>query len=220
MNDSVITWSVVLLPLMLALLLGWQPMHRLWLARRRQKLISGYGVARLDNVVLEDGIGGHKVLEHILLTPDGLRVLLPRDCDGALFGGDKIDNWTQMTGGKSFHFDNPLHQLEDLLAALRYQLPGLPVEGWVLFSGGCSFPKGRPGRILLIEELQRQGERIDQAVVPVLDEAWQKLQLQPRVEASAKAPAYAISFTRLWLAGLLMLVAIICLGWRLTWSGS
>ena len=215
MSESVITWSVVVLPLMLALLLGWQPAHHLWLARRRQKLISGYGVARLDNVVLEDGIGGHKVLEHILLTPDGLRVLLPRDCDGALFGGDKIDNWTQMIGGKSFHFDNPLHQLEELLAALRYHLPGIPMEGRVRFSGGCSFPKGRPGRILLVEELARQGERIDQAVVPVLDEAWQKLQAQPRAEAVSEDPAHAVSTIRLWLAALLMLVAIAWLGWRL-----
>jgi hypothetical protein len=211
----VITWSVVLLPLVLALWSGVQPVHRLWLARRRQRLISSYGVARLDNVVLEDGIGGHKVLEHIFLTPDGLRVLLPRNCDGALFGGDAIDNWTQMIGGKGFHFDNPLHQLEEMLAALRYHLPGIPMEGQVLFSGGCSFPKGRPGRILLISELAGQGERIDQAIVPVLDEAWQKLQAQPRAETTVEDPANAVSTSRLWLAGLLLLVAIAWLGWRL-----
>jgi hypothetical protein len=172
-------------------------------------------VARLDNVVLEDGMGGHKVLEHILLTPQGLRVLLPRHCDGALFGGDKIDSWTQMVGGKSFHFDNPLHQLEELLATLRYHLPGIPVEGRVLFSGGCRFPKGRPGRILLLNELGGQGGRIDQAVVPVLDEAWQLLQRQPRAEGVVVDPAMAVSFPRLWLAALLTLAALGWLGWRL-----
>jgi hypothetical protein len=209
------TTGVALLLLFLALFVSWRPVRLLWRARRRQRLITGYGVARLDNVVLEDGMGGHKVLEHILLTPQGLRVLLPRHCDGALFGGDKIDSWTQMVGGKSFHFDNPLHQLEELLATLRYHLPGIPVEGRVLFSGGCRFPKGRPGRILLLNELGGQGGRIDQAVVPVLDEAWQLLQRQPRAEGVAVDPATAVSLPRLWLAALLTLAALGWLGWRL-----
>ena len=160
MGETASTESVALCLRLLALLLGGQPLRRLLLARRRQTLISGYGVARLDNVVLEDGIGGHTVLEHVLLTPGGLLVLLPRHCDGALFGGDKIGSWTQMVGSKSFHFHNPLHQLEELLASLRYLLPGIPVEGRVLFSGNCRFPKGRPGRLLLIEEMSGQEGRV------------------------------------------------------------
>lgn len=215
MSASVITWGVALLLLLLALLLSWRPLQLLWQVRRRQRLISGYGVARLDNVVLDDGIGGHKVVEHILLTPQGLLVLLPRDCDGALFGGEKINSWTQMVGGKSFHFANPLHQLDDLLVTLRYHLPGIPMEGWVLFSGMCGFPKGRPGRILLLDELAGQGGRVDQAVVPVLDEAWQKLQRQPRAESRNDESAVVVSTPRLWLAALLVLGATGWLGWRL-----
>jgi hypothetical protein len=214
-SEFVITGSVALVLLLLALFLSWRPLRLLWQAHRRQRLISGYGVARLDNVVLDDGIGGQKVLEHILLTPQGLLVLLPRHCDGALFGGDKINSWTQMAGGKSFHFDNPLHQLQELLATLRYQLPGIPVEGQVLFSGSCRFPKGRPGRILLLDELAGQGGRIDQAVVPVLDEAWQQLQRQPRAEATVDDQASVVSLPCLWLAALLVLTATGWLGWRL-----
>jgi len=210
-----ITWGVPPVLLLLSMLLAWRPLRRRSQARRRQKLISACGVARLDNVILEDGMGGSKVLEHLLLTPQGLLVLLPRHCDGALFGGDKIDSWTLMAGGKSFHFDNPLHQLEELLATLRYLLPGIPVEGRVLFSGSCRFPKGRPGRILLLDEMAAQGERIDQAVLPVLDEAWQTLQSQPKTEPSAVAPAYAVSAPRLWLSALLLLSAIGWLFWRL-----
>ncbi len=210
-----ITWSVALPLSALALLLGWRPWCRLRQQRRHQRLISGYGIARLDNVILDDGIGGHKVLEHILLTPEGLRVLLPRHCDGALFGGEKIDSWTQMVGGKSFHFENPLHQLEELLAVLRYHLPGIPLQGWVLFSGHCRFPKGRPERILLVDEMAGQEGRVDQAVVPVLDEAWQKLLSQPRAEGAGDDPAYAVSPLHLWLAALLLLVSIAWLGWRL-----
>ncbi|MEN8169116.1 MAG: nuclease-related domain-containing protein [Pseudomonadota bacterium] len=202
-------------PLLFTLLLGWKPIRLLWRARRRQRLISGYGVARLNNVVLEDGIGGHKVLEHILLTPDGLLVLLPRDCDGALFGGDKIDSWTQMVGNKSFHFENPLHQLDELLAILHYHLPGIPVEGQVLFRGHCRFPKGRPERLLLLEEMVGQDRRVDQAIVPVLEQAWQKLQGQPRAEKVADDPVYAVSATRLWLAAMLVLLTVGWLGWRL-----
>jgi hypothetical protein len=216
LSEVVITWGVALLLLLLALLLGWRPLRLLWQARCRQRLISGYGVARLDNVILEDGVGGHKVLEHILLTPQGLRVLLPRHCDGALFAGDRIDSWTQMAGGKSFHFDNPLHQLEELLATLRYHLPGIPVEGEVLFSGGCRFPKGRPERVRLLDELGEEQGRIDQAVVPVLDEAWQRLQQQPRAKPVADDAAYEASPPRLWLAVLLSVAALGWLGWQLS----
>lgn len=213
--ETVITWSATLLCLLSALWLGWQPLRRLLLARRRQRLITGYGVARLDNVVLEDGIGGHTVLEHILLTPNGLLVLLPRHCDGALFGGDKIDSWTQMVGSKSFHFENPLHQLEELLAALRYQLPGIPVEGRVLFSGHCRFPKGRPGRLLLLEEMSGQEGRVDQAVVPVLEEAWHTLQGLPRAEAASTPTDDSSQQLRIWLSLLLAAASALWLGWRL-----
>jgi hypothetical protein len=215
LSESLITGSVALVLLLLALILSWRPLRLLWQARRRDKLISGYGVARLDNVVLDDGIGGQTVLEHILLTPQGLLVLLPRHCDGALFGGDKINSWTQMAGGKSFHFDNPLHQLQELLASLRYQLPGIPVEGRVLFSGRCRFPKGRPGRILLLDELAGQDGRVDQAVLPVLDEAWHKLQRQPRADATVDESTSVVSRPCLWLATLLVLSATGWLGWRL-----
>ena len=60
-----------------------------------------------------------------------------------------------------------------------------------------------------------QEGRVDQAVVPVLDAAWQSLQSQPRAEAAADAPADAVSIPRLWLAALLLLASILWLGWRL-----
>ncbi len=208
MSEMIITWVVALLPLLLALLLSWHPLRCLIRMRRRQKLISSYGVARLDNLIMEDGIGGHQVLEHVLLAANGLRVLLPRQCNGALFGGDKIDRWTQMIGGKSFHFENPMHQLDELLAAVRYQLPGIPVEGRLLLSGNCSFPKGRPSRIVLLEELAGEEGRIDQAVQPVLDEAWQKLQQLPRAQSTRVDPSLYVSAKRWWFSSLLLLLGL------------
>ena len=216
MSEIVITWSVAIPLLLLALFIGWRPLGQLRQKLRSQRLISGYGIARLDNVILDDGMGGQKVVEHILLTPEGLLLLLPRHCDGALFGSEKIDNWTQMPGsGKSFHFENPLHQLEDLLATLRYHLPGIPLQGRVLFSGRCRFPKGRPERLLLIDELAGQEGRVDQAVLPVIEEAWQKLQSQPRAEQSTDDSVYTVSYLRLWSAALLALGSVAWVAWRL-----
>lgn len=220
MTASVISWGVTSLFLLLAVLLGTGPLRRLWLARRRQRLISAYGLARLDNVILEDGIDGHKVLDHILLTPDGLLVLLPRHCDGDLFGGEKIDSWTQMVGGKSYHFENPLYQLEELLATLRYNLPGLPLQGRVLLSGECRFPKGRPENILLLEELGDNDRALSQAVVPVLEQAWQQLQEKPQAEAAEEEGNHAVSRPRLWLAALSLLLGGAWLWWRLMMGDS
>lgn len=202
--------------LLFALLIGWSPLGPYRRYRQRQRLISDYGLARLDNVILDDGIGGHKVVEHILLTAEGLLVLLPRHCDGALFGGERIESWTQMSGsGKSFHFENPLHQLDELLATLRYHLPGIPLQGRVLFSGRCRFPKGRPERLLLVEELARKEKRVDQAVVPVLNEAWCKLKGQPRAEQSGEAAFPLLSTLRLLAALLALIGAAAWLVWHL-----
>lgn len=200
---------------LLAIFAGWRPLRDLLRRWRRQRLISGYGISRLDNVILEDGIGGHVVVEHLLLTSGGLMVLLPRHCDGDLFGAEKIDRWTQMAGGRSFHFENPLHQLEELLASLRFHLPGIPVEGRVLFSGRCRFPKGRPERLLLVEELAGQERRVDQAVVPVLDEAWGKMKEQPRAEQRGEAGSRILPALRLTLSTGLMASAVGWLIWRL-----
>lgn len=206
---------VALLLLVVAVMVGHRSLRLLLLARRSQRLISAYGLERLDNVILEDGMGGHCVLEHLLLTPEGIVALIPRHCDGALFGASQIDRWTQMIAGKSFHFPNPLLQLEEVMATLRYQLPGIPVEGYILYSGNCRFPKGRPEHILLLNELGQKDKRIDQAVVPVLDEAWRKLQAQPTAEAPPAAPEHTPSRFRLSLSLLLMLGACVWLGWRL-----
>lgn len=215
MSESVITWGVGLTLLLLAMLLSWRSLRISWQCWRRQRLISGYGLARLDNVVLEDGIGGHKVVEHILLTPDGLLLLLPRHCEGALFGSDNIDSWTQMIGGKSFQFENPLHQLEELLATVRFHFKGIPLDGRVLLSGACLFPKGRPGRLLLLDEMVREERIVEQAVVPVLQDVWATLQQQSTAEPVFDDPAYTVSSSRLWLSLLVGLLSVAWLGWRL-----
>ena len=213
MTEQLITWGTGLLLLLGATIVGWPPLRRAAQLRRRERLISGYGIARLDNVMLEDGMGGQKVIELLLLTPGGLLLLLPRHCDGALFGSERIDNWTQMGAkGKSLHFENPLHQLEELLATLRYHLPGIPLQGRVLFSGDCRFPKGRPERLLLLEELSGQEGRVDQAVLPVIGEAWDKLKGQPRASARAEEGTAGL---RLAMALVLALLASGWLLWRL-----
>ncbi len=214
LNAGLVTWGTALVVMAAALWSGWRPLRQLHHRRRREKLISQYGLQRLDNLMLEDGMGGQRVLEHLLLRPDGLLLLLPRHCEGALFGGDHIDSWTQMVGGRSYHFVNPQHQLDELLSVLRYQLPGIPVEGRILFSGDCRFPKGRPGRLLLLDELAAEGS-VEQAVVPVLDQAWEKLRSQPRAEASEEEPAYRVSAPRLWFSAFATLAVAAWLGWRL-----
>lgn len=215
MNELGITLLVALVLLFVAVVVGRRSLRLLLLARRSQRLISAYGLERLDNVILEDGMGGHSVLDHLLLTPEGIVVLVPRHCDGALFGASQIDRWTQMIGGKSFHFPNPLLQLEEVMATLRYQLPGIPLEGYILYSGNCRFPKGRPEHLLLLNELGQRDKRIDQAIVPVLDEAWRKLQAQPTAEAPPAAPEHSPSMLRLLMSLLLLLCAFAWLGWRL-----
>ena len=60
MSELLITGSVGLLLILFALLIGWRPLRQVLARRRRERLISGYGLARLDNVMLDDGMGGQR----------------------------------------------------------------------------------------------------------------------------------------------------------------
>lgn len=172
-----ITWGVAALFGVIALLLAW-PMIRRWRNRRTmERTIAASGVGKLRNVLLDDGMGGQSFFEWLLLTPNSIRVLATSNRNGIIFAGQRLDTWAQVLGKRTIRFDNPLYSLEESLSTLRYQLPKLPIEGQILFVADCSFPKGRPDQVLMTNELaDTQNGQSQQAVQPVVQQAWEKLQ--------------------------------------------
>lgn len=214
-QELLITWGVAAALLLAALVVAW-PMLRIFFARRRmERAISRSGVDCMRNVLIEDGMGGMVFYEWLLLTPRKIRIFLTSGRSGIIFAGERMDSWAQVVGKRTTRFSNPLYNLEELLATLRYHLPNLPLEGSMLFVGDCRFPKGRPDSVITLDELTPESDDENEAVLPVLEEAWQMLGENSR-KADPKNESYLLPLREptawgRWIMVVLLLAALA--GW-------
>ncbi len=220
MQEIVITWGVVALLLLLALWLSWPMLRQAYNRWRMERNIASSGVEKLRDVMLDDGMGGQTYFEWLLLTPTDIRVLFTSSRYGIIFAGERMDAWAQVIGKRTIRFNNPLYTLEDSVSTLRYHLPNLTIEGNILFTGNCSFPKGRPAQVLMAGELAgQQDESASHAVQPVLEQAWDKLKglvrkVDPATESYLLPVKEEPSYGRWGVVALLLLVMVGWLIWR------
>lgn len=221
MQETVITWGVTALLLLVALLLSWPMLRRTFARWRMERDIASSGVAQLRDVLLDDGMGGLAYYEWLLLTPSAIRVLSTSGRSGIIFAGERMDAWAQVVGKRTTRFDNPLYNLEEAMSTLRYHLPTVTVEGNILFVGDCTFPKGRPEKVLTPAELAGERDhRGEQAVQPVLQQGWEKLaQLVRKVNPDTEGYLLPVrtrpAYWRWALVLLLLAAAGAWLYWRL-----
>jgi hypothetical protein len=218
LQELLITWGVALALLAAALFTLWPLVCRLRERRAMDRRITALGAEQLRQVLLEDGMGGLSYYERLLLTPRGILVLMGIPRDGIIFAGERMDTWAQVVGKRTIRFANPLYTLEGLLSTLRYHLPKITLEGYVLFCGDSSFPKGQPAGVWLLDDLAAVGqEGAQQAIQPVLKEAWTTLKersrkLDPASEGYLLPVGQRPAYLR-WGTGLLLVVATF--GWLL-----
>lgn len=146
----------------LVVLLAWL----LWRRRGGPELkqaIEAVAIARLEHVLVPDGMGGHIQVEHLLLTGQGLVVIDAKSFAGTIFASERMAEWTVIGKQGRFTFPNPLGTLYDRVAALRQLVRDVPVAGHVLFAGGADFSKGRPRDVLSATELVERYRRPDKA---------------------------------------------------------
>lgn len=160
--------SVALLLLVLAAVVYRQMRRRPSLRRA----IQAVAVAKLQNVLVPDGMGGEIYIEHLLLTSRGLIVLDVKEYQGTVFGSDRMDEWTVIAAQRRFTFPNPQSMLYDRIAALRQFIRDVPVTGHVLFAHGADFSKGRPRDVILPEELEVEYGKPDRGEAQRLLEAF------------------------------------------------
>lgn len=218
LQETAITWGTSLALLLGAVVFTW-PMLRSRLERQRmEKRIAAVGVAQLRNVLLDDGMGGQSFYERLLLTPDGILILVSNPRDGIIFGGERMDTWAQVLGKRTFRFANPLYSMEGLLSTLRYHLPTIALQGHVLFLGSCSFPKGKPQGVWSLDELAEAGQNeVKKAVVPVLKDAWNDIGQRAR-QIDAGREDYLLPVEEgasRWRGGLALLLLAGALAWPL-----
>jgi hypothetical protein len=155
LDDQTMIWLGAAVALALAGLLS----AALWwrataVAREVERTLRSIGRDAVRGVVVPEGGDGPIYIECVLVGARALVVLDLRDVRGAVFGAEKMDEWTVLDGVKRFTFRNPLVALHDRVNALRHHLGDeVEVQGRIVFSSRASFPKGVPPRAVALSGL-------------------------------------------------------------------
>ena len=166
--------STYLLQLLLVVLL------LIWLAIRWRKshprslshVLDSIAFERIQDVVIPNADEGEIQIDHLMLTAEGLLIVDVKDVQGAVFGSDKMQDWTVIAEDRRFTFSNPQHALYDRIAAVRQIVREVPVAGRIVFLDGAEFTKGVPSLVSTLDELTDEfGER-DKAAAKVKIEAF------------------------------------------------
>jgi hypothetical protein len=148
----------------------WREQHQI------ERSIRRLGAARMQRLRLPDGVGGELTIDNLLLRPEGLLIVGVKRYPGMIYGADNISEWTQILKGRSFKFPNPFTHLQDQINALKGIVPGVPVRALSLFAHHASFPKDKPGSVLLLSEARARGKKFRREDVPQdLWDAWERL---------------------------------------------
>ncbi len=108
---------------------------------------------RVHDLVIPNGDDGEILIDQLVLTSQGLLILEVKHVDGAVFGSDKMQDWTVISAERRYTFPNPQHGLYDRIAAVRQIVRQVPVAGRVLFLDGAEFNKGQPGLVATLDQL-------------------------------------------------------------------
>lgn len=149
-------------------------LRRTQYTRQINKLISDISRSELHHILVPDAVDGEVWLDCLLLTDGGLLVLDIRDYTGNLFGGESINEWTQLIGVKSLKFNNPLLELPARIQAVQALVGDIPVTGQVVFTRRGKFPKGLPNGVCMVDEVYEQLSGFLRPALPdeKLNEAW------------------------------------------------
>ncbi len=181
MLDSLLVESITL-GVLLLIFIGWL-LLRLKSRRRSadyqiQKIIKPYRLSEAKQLVIPDGMGGLLEIEHLIFLKQGLLILHHFSLSGHLYGADKIDLWTQLVNGRSYKFANPLLHLQHVQQSLSLLAPKIPIYTYLVFTGECNFPKGKPDNVSLLSTLEADlGQIFNQAAFPEapLKKSWQSV---------------------------------------------
>ena len=149
-------------------------------AREVERTLRSVAHDAVRGVVVPDGVEGPVYIECVLVGARALIVLDLRDVRGAVFGAEKMDEWTVLDGVKRFTFRNPLVALHDRVNSLRHHLGDeVEVQGRIVFSARASFPKGVPPRATALRTLGAELADLigaaDAPLAPAIESALPKL---------------------------------------------
>ncbi|MCF6255818.1 MAG: NERD domain-containing protein [Gammaproteobacteria bacterium] len=194
--------AIAALGLLAVIFFFWKQSRKNKHQRHAHKVVDSLGVKYLRNVVLPDGIDGLVFIDYLLLVPGGFVVLDTQHSEGHLFGGETIDQWSQVINNKTYKFNNPLYDNQRACQAIQWNLQHtikaenspadtyLQIHGWVAFSSAGNFPKGIPAQVSMVDELKNNLAPLinkNNSIDEHLQKTWQALhQLSITTQAENK----------------------------------
>jgi hypothetical protein len=187
-QSEMIAFAIVVLALLLILHLNRHRLRSRFREWRLQRCLGQIGSEQIRNLVCADGLDGYYTLDRLALIGDGILLISYKPYVGNIYCAEKITEWTQVIGQKSFKFENPLFDLENQLIALKAIAGNVPLRGFLFFGQGAAFPKGHPQSVLQPDSIPPQYLRgqID-AISGEASDAWARLKaFQANPEAAAE----------------------------------
>lgn len=158
------------------LVLWWRQRHSVL---TQKKVFDKISHDALQDFVVPSTEDGEIHIDHLLLTAKGLLVVDVKDVNGAVFGGDKMQDWTVIHVDGRFTFRNPQAALRDRVAAIKLIVRDIPVSGRILFLADARFTKGIPsmacGLQELLDEFGEQDAASAQTKVNAFRPLWDRL---------------------------------------------
>ena len=154
------------------LLLVWLIYRRRNRGDRMRQVLDEISHDRINGLLIPNGDEGEIQIDHLLLTSQGLLILDIKDAAGAVFGSDKMQDWTVIGEGRRYTFPNPQAALYDRIAAVRHIVRQVPVAGRILFPDSAAFTKGVPDLVADLDALLGEFGESDKAAAKVKIEAF------------------------------------------------
>jgi hypothetical protein len=153
LRSEIIVIGLVILAILLILFVNRKRLLERFREWRVQRCLGRIGSEQIRNLVCADGIDGYYNIDRIALTRDAILVISYRPYGGNIYCAERISEWTQVIGQKSFKFENPLFELENQLTALRLLIGNAPLRGFLFFNRKAVFPKGHPDSVISPDNL-------------------------------------------------------------------
>ncbi len=176
MSDYLLVGLVFFVIIATILFMMWKTFQSKESHRYFPRIIRKISKHYMKNIMIPDAVEGSSFIDWLVLTPHGVFIISQKPYKGMIYGAENISHWTQIIARRSYSFENPMRQLEIDLVTIKSLIPGIPVNGYVVFDRDSFFPKGKPKTVLTLNEIKqnisvfKEGDISDE-----FKKAWEKL---------------------------------------------
>lgn len=143
-------------------------------ARRERRTINRairrLGVKILSDVKLPDGVDGDIYIDYLVLTPEDIKVVSVKRYPGLIYGGEQLQDWTQVIKNRNHNFPNPLYEMKLKIMAVKAVVPNVPINGLTLFCDDSRFPTHKPEGVLNVRDIVAKTDK--KPIPPDLLNGW------------------------------------------------